>query len=298
MIGIHMPRIGLIGDYRHDTCQAPQVARLLRHEGFQVIEAQKNVPLSVQSHLLEAADVLYNLGRNKHGSEYLRFAALTKKPYVNHWIGSDVLELGPVNEDAGYEAITRHLACAPWIAAELRDHGIHADVIPLISFDQDMALDRPPAAHAVVSLLPTGKSRFYGIDGLVAAARGFPGIPFYITGNDGAGEPTLDNIHYRGWLSGPEMAALYAKCSILLRTPEHDGLSMMVIEAMGKGKEVIYSYAYPHCRLAACDDDILEAMRQITSSAPQANVEAHDYVNHELSRAVVGTALRSVFASL
>jgi hypothetical protein len=296
-----MQAIGLIGDYRHDTCHAPQVARLLRHENFEVVEIPKSLPFSVPANRqlvaerFRRSDVLYSIGRNTHGGDYRLLGAAMKKQYVNHWIGSDVLALASSDKRQLVEGVSRHLACAPWIAGELKAHGIDAELVPIISFDHEITMETPPAQHCVLTYLPTGKEEFYGLQGVLAAAKAFPDLVFHVTGNDGNAGEAIANMRYRGWLSAQEMAELYSQCSILLRTPDHDGLSMMVIEAMGKGKEVIYSYDYPHCRVARCGVQIVEVLKEIVAERPRANRQAHDYVTARFSKAIVGTTLRLVF---
>ena len=302
-----MKRIGVIADYRHDTGAGPQVAKLLRHEGLPVVEIQRGLDLSDGVHrarvssLFASVDCLYSIGRNKQANAYMALAD-GGLPHINHWIGTEVLDLlqgvGSPEEKQRIQGIDVHLACAPWIAEELKQLAIEARVVPIVSFDRKTTLDDPPPGHAVLTYLLQGRAQFYGVDAVSVAADTFPHIPFYIVGNDGRGETARDNLVYLGWLSGDEMEELYRKCSILLRCPRHDGLSMMVVEALGKGKEVIYNHPYPHCRLARSTAEVICLLHKITESQPKANVEGHRFVNDNLSKRVVGAQMRTVLESL
>jgi hypothetical protein len=298
-----MKRIGLIADYRHETGAGPQVAKLLRHEGFQVVEIARGLEINDaanRARLLDwfkAVDSLYNIGRNKQASAYITLAG-KKIPYINHWIGSEVLDLlnnkGSAEENRLIQEIDMHLACAPWIADELRQVGIEAQVVPIVSFDREAVLDIPPPRHAILTYLLQGRAQFYGIDAVSAAARALPHVPIYIVGNDGRGEVSLNNLIYLGWLTGGKMEEQYRKCSILLRCPRHDGLSMMVVEALGKGKEVVYNKPFPHCRLVHSEEDIIRVLKEITQLDPQANLEGHQFAMNSLSKSIVGTKLRAI----
>ena len=302
-----MIRIGLIADFRHDMNAGPQVAKLLRNEGLEVTEISRDVDLHDDdkrvhlSQLFASVDCLYNIGRNKQAGAYLDLAH-RRIPYINHWIGTEVLDL--VSGEGNFagrqfiEDIDVHLACAPWIAEELKQIEITARVVPIVSFDRKMELDTPPPRHAVLSYLLQGRSKFYGIEAIAAAAKALPQIPFYIVGNDGRGEVVQDNIIYLGWLNSSEMEDCYRKCSILLRYPLHDGLSMMVVEALGKGKEVVYNHPYAHCHFVRSHEEIIEVLDEITRIEPKANVDGHRLVTNTLSKRVLGAQMRDIFMAL
>src|SRR5262245_496062 len=128
--------VGLIADDSHPTCHGPQMAKVLRHVGLAVIEIRRNLDPSLPENrrLLDqqfgAADLLYSIGKNKRGPQYAELAKQLGKRIVNHWVGSDALSLlqpeGPAYYRAHIPHIDRYLACAPWIADELRSVGVAA----------------------------------------------------------------------------------------------------------------------------------------------------------------------------
>ena len=52
------------------------------------------------------------------------------------------------------------------------------------------------------------------------------------------------------WLDTEKLHELYRKISILIRITEHDGLPVMMLEMLGRGRWVIYSNVYPHTEYA------------------------------------------------
>ena len=76
------------------------------------------------------------------------------------------------------------------------------------------------------------------------------------------------------------MEEMYRKISVLVRLPEHDGLSLMLMEALAKGKQVVYRYEHPGAVApASMDIDAVDrAFCSVIEKAPELNLVGHDYV--------------------
>ncbi len=80
----------------------------------------------------------------------------------------------------------------------------------------------------------------------------------------GKGDPESNaplNVEYHG-----EVQDIYAyidAASVLLRVPEHDGLSVMVIEALARGRHVVWKHAYPGVRHARSGGEAVDALLQL-----------------------------------
>ena len=64
-----------------------------------------------------------------------------------------------------------------------------------------------------------------------------------------------------GWVTN--MDKIYDQTSILLRMPEHDGLSGMIFDALAKGRYVIRSVKFPGCYYAENYEDVKKHVNAI-----------------------------------
>ena len=93
-------------------------------------------------------------------------------------------------------------------------------------------------------------------------------------------ELKYNNVKFYGYLNSKEMEQLYEEVTILVRYPEHDGMSMMVIEALGMGKHVLYKYKHPYVETPRSESisDIYETFKNIIDKPVSINKEGHDFV--------------------
>lgn len=237
-------------------------------------------------------DMLYAVSGNDISSDpTMRMAAMMKKKIVIHWIGTDVLQAAEafkknqkvLNEE--YPHID--LVCAKHLQKELQEIGIQADYVPIAPLDMEFEAIEVPKTHAVLSYIPQHRESFYGVEKLKALARRHPDIPFYIVANDGENDTDrLPNMHYQGTVGRQEMEELHKKCSIMYRYPEHDGLPLMMLEALGFGRQAINRYPFPHVITPEGDsiEAIDAALGEILASPPRVNQEGSDYVKREFTK--------------
>lgn len=238
------------------------------------------------------ADVVYHVyGTDINRLALLRVAKLLRKKIILHWIGTDVLEAAEIFRkegrvlNAGYPHVD--LAVAEHLCQELNQIGIEAKEVPIIPVGLEFEVLPMPENHGVLSYIPESRQDFYGIDLLRKMARRFPEVPFYVVANTGAQDPAdLPNVHYTGLLCWEELRRVYEKCSVLLRYPRHDGLPVMVLEAMGLGRQVIHRYPFPY--VITPEEDSIEsidaALRKVLSEPPRVNQEGADYVRREFTK--------------
>ena len=235
------------------------------------------------------ADVVYHVyGADMNRVALLRIAKLLKKKIILHWIGTDVMEAVETFQKEGrvLNADYPHvdLAVAEHLCRELSQIGIAAKEAPIIPVGMKFEVLPMPERHGVLSYIPEFRQNFYGIDLLRQMARRFPEVPFYVVANTGAQDPgDLPNIHYTGFLCWEELKKVYEKCSILLRYPEHDGLPVMVLEALGLGRQVICRYPVPFTHTPAGDspEEIAAELEKILALPPTVNREGADYVRQQ-----------------
>lgn len=230
-------------------------------------------------------------GKDLNSAKLLRLAVALKKRFVIHWIGTDVIQATERYQkdhiilNAQYPHID--LAVAEHLQEELENIGIHAAYVPIVSFDMDYQVQPAPEEHMVLSYMPETREQFYGIEILKELAKRHPEVPFCIVANDGKNDShKLPNIHYLGRVDRQEMAELYGKCSVLFRYPEHDGMPVMVLEAMGFGRQVIHRYPFPF--VITPENDSIEAidaaLQEILAVSPKVNQDGSDYVKREFTK--------------
>lgn len=232
------------------------------------------------------ADVVYHVyGADINRVALLRLARLLKKKIILHWIGTDVLEAVETFQKEGrvVNADYPHvdLAVAEHLCRELEQVGIAAKEVPIIPVGMQFEILPMPERHGVLSYIPESRQDFYGIDLLRDMARRFPEVPFYVVANTGSQDPgDLPNLHYTGMLCWEELKKVYEKCSVLLRYPRHDGLPVMILEAMGLGRQVVYRYPFPGAHTPAGDsaEEVAAELQKLFSSPPTVNLEGADYV--------------------
>ena len=208
------------------------------------------------------------------------------KRIILHWVGSDVLQLQRSAAGDGKrlrfcrKVAAAHFADSPELVAELAEMGIRAEVFRLLPETVEPRDVPMPEKPAVLSYWSPERRTFYGGEIVDALADEFADVTFYIVGSDGAGEPQHPNMRYLCRLESLE--EVYRDVSVLIRMPEHDSLSAMVLEMLGRGRWVIYNKPFPHTELAT---NLAEARKALWRclSQPGKNEAGQAYVREHFS---------------
>jgi len=240
-------------------------------------------------HKTLGANLIYVVsGYDIRRSPYWRLAILMGKKIVIHWIGTDVLNIRNAQRSTIEQINKRYvnLSGSEQLRKELEEVGIISKVIPIVPHDIKFSPIPMPKKHAVISYIPKGREDFYGLSLLKRIAKCFADITFFVVSNDGANDKSpVNNIVYKGVMTSDQLKEVYVDCSILFRFPEHDGLSMMVLEALGLGRTVIYKYDFPYTITPSNTsyDSVIETFNEVLSTSPKINQKAIEYVNMEFS---------------
>ncbi|MGI8550499.1 MAG: glycosyltransferase family 4 protein [Dehalococcoidia bacterium] len=224
------------------------LAGLLRGSGWQCeyLQSAKVDPLAwaATARAVAGADLVYLIGgqiaRWSRPDWLLR---LGRRPVVMHWVGSDIsyaLNVARAGQTSGQLLqCPVHWSEASWTAQELRPLGVDAAVVPLTS----ARLPRQPAPlpldFSVLTYLPDARPEFYGRASVLRLASSMPAVHFLVVGTRGHRYDAPANVEFLGWQH--RMDSVYARSSVLLRLPRHDGLSFMVLEALAAGRQVIWN---------------------------------------------------------
>jgi hypothetical protein len=201
---------------------------------------------------LQACDIAYQIGGRVTLGKFLRAAKiLRKKKVVMHWVGSDALdEQRSVAEGKSERWVTQglhHWAVSEWMTREVRALGLRCELVPLSS---TRIPDRPtplPSKFSVLVYMPAmSRGWLYGLDRMLEVARKLPHVDFELVGLvEGSIADGPDNLHVHGPV--PDLTEFYKSASVVWRPVRHDGLSCMVLEALGHGRHVLWSYVFPGC---------------------------------------------------
>lgn len=283
----HKGKIRKIGLICYDT-QYEQINNLLKRDNIicsRITLAKNGGPIKkivkFISIITKYDIIYYGYGVSKFPWQIV-IAKIFGKKIVMHWIGTDVL--GLYNSKFKFIlniCVNLHLACSKKICDELKINGIVADVIPIVPIDMNFSISKVPQKHGILFYLPDNREEFYGLKFLKFLVKKFPNNDYYVVGNKNYDFSFAKNIHNLGKLSLKDMDSLYDKISILVRIPEHDGLSMMLLEALMRGKNVIYCYDFPYAVKAINLVELERAFSKIVNSKPLLNKGSREFILKE-----------------
>jgi hypothetical protein len=218
---------------------------------------------------------------------------------VLHWIGSDFRQFARmpawrrVAVRRWFRALGAvHLIDSPELAEDLAGYGVHGEVIRLLPgavVAEPSPLPDEPAALAYWS---DARADFYGRPIVYALARQWPDVPFRIVGDCSRDVDAPANVAFLGRQS--DLDPVYRSCSVLVRVLPHDSISTMVLEAMARGRDVIYSQRLAHTRHAT---DEASAMAAFAAHVQEycVNADGAAYVAEHFRPAVWREKLLAVY---
>jgi hypothetical protein len=201
---------------------------------------------------LASCDLVYQLGGRIKQGKFLRAAhALNKKKIVMHWMGSDVLDDRPEaragHADAWVLHQLHHWAESDWMVREVTALGAPCELVPFPSALIPEAPTPLPEKFKVLVYMPTvERGELYGLDRILEVARELAGISFDLVGLvDGPIPNAPGNLRIHGRI--PNLLEFYRCSTVTWRPVRHDGVSWMVLESLGHGRHVLWTYPFPGC---------------------------------------------------
>lgn len=256
---------------------AQRVAASLRREGFDaryVPAAREALRRPRRLLYLLRAQIVYAIGPSIERRSPLDLLARLGKAVVIHWVGTDV-EYGVRAVSAGTASRrlvgkAMHWTDAPWLANELVDAGIEAEVRPLPMAIAIGEATPMPVEHRVLVYLPVAPGPAHDVAGTLAVVEALPDLAFTLVGGyvpDGR----YTNLRSEGYVR--DMASQYRAHSILLRLTHHDGLSHSVVEALSFGRQVVWTHHLEGVRQVSGPDEAIATLRELTAGPPGLNSE-------------------------
>lgn len=193
------------------------------------------------------------------------FLKLVGKNIHIHWQGTDVQELGKLSYP--YSKLICNTTQAPWLKKELASKGIIALSIPIIPKITTESLPMPKKL-TILFYVAEGRTDLYNYQLFCNIVFQHPEINFLVVGEIPKEEKIrcFPNLKYLGYVE--DMKKLYSSVTALLRIPQHDGLSFMVLEALAYGRYVIWNKGCEGCFYAPTSDS-LEKYLELLSKVSQ-----------------------------
>lgn len=229
---------------------------------------------------------------------------LVPRPIIWHWIGTDILNFkrncrrgwkGFILRLAAYRGAKAHLADSPEVAEELRGIGIQADVVRLLPERIEANVEPLPERFTVLNYWTEGFKDFYGGDIVFQLAKEFPDIEFRIAGAVKEETDVSPNIKFLGFQR--DLSKIYSQSTVLIRIPEHDSLSAMVLEMLARGRYVIYNKKLAGCHFATNLEQARKALLDIRQLS-EPNTPGTQAVKEHFSPNKEAAKLDRIYANL
>lgn len=246
---------------------------------------------------LTQVDILYSIYVDEHLEKKIAQAHLLRKKVVCHWIGTDVRMVaeGRVNLKR-FKSIDYHLVCFEPLQKQLLEKGITSSLVPIVPFKVNFEICAMPNTHRVLIYMPKDKESEYGYEEILPVIKRFKNIWFDIVANDDYSKFSgLENVKMWGWVDLEMMEKIYNEISIVLRIHINDGLSMSVLEAMAKGKKIIWNCDFKYCLSGKNTNEIITSMNKLLSEPPQVDISAHNYIINNYSQERILNLYKKVF---
>ena len=224
---------------------------------------------------LRGADLLISFGGPGPTVALAEVALARSIPVLVVWAGSDVLLASQnpfdlaVTKQRGYD----NVAVAPWLVEELKALGISATTLSVGAVDASPPPAPLPKVFRALTYLPEPRRAFYGEQRVYELARRLPGVTFTVLGPGGVDPNAPPNVIFTGLVD--DVAARIDSSSVLLRLTDHDGMSILVLEALARGRHVIWTHRYPGVAGATTTEEAYEELARLIG-AHQAGTLAHN----------------------
>lgn len=237
---------------------------------------------------LRHADALISFGGPGPNVALAEFARRRNIPVIVIWAGSDVTTVArkPFELQVTKRQGFINLSDGPWLLDELRLLGITAEYLPVTAVRSGGGIRPLPDRFRVLTYLPEPRRDFYGAQDVYEIARALPQIEFSVVGHGGRDPRAPENVTFHGYVG--DMRERIDDSTVLLRLPEHDGKSMLVLESLARARHVVWNYDFPAVERAEDRSQALEIIRalyeQHCSGSLKPNAAGRTYVLRHFSR--------------
>lgn len=266
--------------------------------------------LASMASYLKSIDLAYQIGgRITLGKFLLAARLLNRQKIVMHWVGSDAKNCRPISlkgkGDPWVMRAPQHWGVSEWIVREVAELGVSCELVPLPAARAPRCpSDMPSRFSALVYVPDSNRSDLYGLDQILSVARELPSVPFELVGLQcGTITDAPKNLRIHGRIG--DLTEFYRNAVVVWRPTRHDGLSQMVMEALGHGRHVLWSYPFPGCLMAENAQDACEHISRLQAEHSRGRLGinrdgvdamANDYFPQRVKRNIL-TRLEKILSS-
>jgi glycosyltransferase involved in cell wall biosynthesis len=238
---------------------------------------------------LRKADLLISFGGPGPSAALAEAATARSVHVLVVWAGSDVLNAA---QDPFNLAVTKrrgynNVAVAPWLVDELATLGITASHLPVGAVAAVEHIAPLPKSFRVLTYLPEPRRSFYGEERVYAIARQMPEVEFTVLGAGRRNPSAPPNVSFAGHVDN--VPSHIDGSTVLLRLTEHDGASILVLEALARGRHVVWTHDYPGVRCVSSPGQALVALEELyerhLSGVLEANSVGREFVRDHFAPA-------------
>ena len=218
-------------------------------------------------------------------------------PVLVVWYGDDVRDAAQspgIIEIVNQERY-RNVASAAWLVDELRELGVNAERLDVIAVQAPAALAPFPKRFRVLTYVPQPKRGGYREPAVYAVASACPEIEFVALGRETPDPNAPANVTFGARVS--DVPKLLDESVALLRLREHDGMSAHVLEALSRGRYVVWTQPLPHVRhvLGAPEATVeLRALQSLHAAGSLAlNTAGREYVVRSSAPAAIAASFEA-----
>ena len=242
-------------------------------------------------------DVLLCVYVDKSAARRSRIAKLLNKKVVFYWIGTDCYDaLRGMDARETLSAAARadlNLGCGPSAIGELEELGIGA-VEYITPPKLDSAISKMPDRHAVLISVPDGREEFYGYPALRRLIDDFSEVTFHVVRSSKEELWPGENVVFWGVLDNDQMNEVFDRVSIVVRFPEHDSTSMILMESAVKGKRLISRNAFPMAWVAPDYESLCACLREALKEPVEPHRDIHNEALDLFGREKAGNRLAGI----
>jgi glycosyltransferase involved in cell wall biosynthesis len=222
---------------------------------------------------LRDADALISFGGPGPNTALAEAARRGGIPIFVIWAGSDVIKArsDPFELEVTKQEKFINLSDGPWLVDELRTLGVDAEYLPVTAVRCGGPVKGFPKRFRVLTYLPEPRRQFYGAPLVYDVARAMPDVQFTVVGAGGRSPDAPANVEFCGYVS--DMQERIDSATVVLRQPEHDGKSMLVLEALARARHVVWNYEFPHVRTARSFNEALSALEELHAAHAAGQLE-------------------------
>ncbi|MBN2354931.1 hypothetical protein JXO59_02400 [candidate division KSB1 bacterium] len=144
---------------------------------------------------------------------------------------------------------------------ELAAHGLRAELLVLANTPLQAHNLPMPDQFSVLAYVPGGKEKFYHLGAIEAAAAALPDVPFTIWRNDI--KFARPNMSAKPFVK--DVIEEFGRHTVFVRLTEHDGLPSTILEALSCGRQVVWSFDFPHCHRARTASELAAVLEKLKS---------------------------------